>query len=343
MLPIVKGNNKTAILNALISSNDEIWQAFNMHPLSKNMRLMVAASARERGGVLSIDEMEQLDYADMLIDVSNNHNSKWCQVLDTINKDTCTLGLPLLNYFIGDDHDKAVEWLHPEGNLDFSATVLSSTNEIVDMWNAVAQDLNPNEAHVRRSKDTFSEADDVNGHTQKMISSSLINGLKKSGVPNHELTLKVGDICLIARAIPCLEIANNSQVKIVNIRTHSVEVKTIGEETARTIPLPRIPFKFRLKYGNSYQLTRMQFPLRVAYAMTYNKSQSQTLVKVLLDIKIPPFSHGQLYVTLSRVRDSKKIAMYVRDDQLVQSMDAKTGYMPTIDNIAYQEVLKLNC
>jgi hypothetical protein len=176
-----------------------------------------------------------------------------------------------------------------------------------------------------------------------MISTSLLNGFKKSGVPNQKLTLKDGDTCLITRAITCLELSKNSQIKIVSIRTHSVEVKTIGEETARTIPLPRIPFKFCLKYVNSYQLTRMQFPLRVAYAMTYNKSQSQTLVKVLLDIKNPPFSHGQLYVTLSRVRDSTKIAMYVRDDQFVQSMDAKTGYMPTIDNIAYQEVLKLNC
>lgn len=315
-----------------------------MHPLSKNMRLMVAASARERGGVLSNDEIEQLNYADMLIDVSNNHDSKFCQVVETNSVDTCTLGLPLLNYFIEDDHDEAVEWLYPEGNLDFSATVLCSTNESVDMWNAVAQSFNVNEEHVLRSKDTFSEVDDVNGHIQKMISTSLLNGFKKSGVPNHELTLKVGDICLITRSITCLELANNSRVQIVSIRIHSIEVKTMGEDTAaRTIRLPRIPFKFRLPYGASYQLTRMQFPLRLAYAMTYNKCQSQTLVKVLLDITNPPFSHGQLYVALSRVRDSTKIAMYVRDDQLTTSIDAKTGYMPTIENIAYQEVLKLNC
>ena len=74
----------------------------------------------------------------------------------TINKDTCTLGLPLLNYFIEDDHDMAVEWLYPEGNFDFTATMLCSTNKSVDMWNAVAQDLNVNEEHVLRSKDTFS-------------------------------------------------------------------------------------------------------------------------------------------------------------------------------------------
>lgn len=210
------------------------------------------------------------------------------------------------------------------------------------MWNAVAQDLNPNDAHLLRSKDTFSEVDDLHGHIKKMLNKALLNDFKKSGIPNHELTLKVGDICLVTRAIKSLELANNSRVQIVSIFTHSVEIKTIGEDSERTLRIPRIPFKFRLKYGSSYQLTRTQFPLRLAYAMTYNKCQSQTLMKVLLDITNPPFSHGQLYVPLSRVHDSTKIAIYLKHDQLSPSLDTTTGYMPMIDNIVYQEVLKLN-
>lgn len=306
------------------------------------MRLSVAASARRRGGVLTEEEIEQLNYGDMLIDVSKNQNSQWCQVLDTIDEDTCTLGLPLLNYFIDEEHEMAVEWLYPEGTLDFNATILCSTNESVDLWNTVAQDLNRNDAHLLRSKDTFSEVDDVHGHIKKMLSKALLNEFKKSGIPNHELILKVGDICLITRAIKSLELANNSRVQIVSIFTHSVEIKTIGEDSERTLRIPRIPFKFRLKYGSSYQLTRTQFPLRLAYAMTYNKCQSQTLMKVLLDITNPPFSHGQLYVPLSRVHDSTKIAIYLRRDQLSPSLDTTTGFMPMIENIVYQEVLKLN-
>lgn len=306
------------------------------------MRLSVAASARRRGGVLTEEEIEQLNYGDMLIDVSKNQNSQWCQVLDTIDEDTCTLGLPLLNYFIDEEHEMAVEWLYPEGTLDFNATILCSTNESVDLWNTVAQDLNRNDAHLLRSKDTFSEVDDLHGHIKKMLSKALLNEFKKSGIPNHELILKVGDICLITRAIKSLELANNSRVQIVSIFTHSVEIKTIGEDSERTLRIPRIPFKFRLKYGSSYQLTRTQFPLRLAYAMTYNKCQSQTLMKVLLDITNPPFSHGQLYVPLSRVHDSTKIAIYLRRDQLSPSLDTTTGFMPMIENIVYQEVLKLN-
>lgn len=55
----------------------------------------------------------------------------------------------------------------------------------------------------------------------------------------------------------------------------------------------------------------LQDPLRLAYCITYNKSQGQTLQKVLLDITTPPFSHHRrLYVALSRITKYSKIKLY---------------------------------
>ena len=173
------------------------------------------------------------------------------------------------------------------------------------------------EEHILRSKDSFSEVDDIKGHMKNMLSVTLLNGFRKNGVPNHELILKVGNICLVTRAIHGLGLANNSRVHIIDIRRYSVEVITINDCQEQIVRIPRISFKFRLPYGKSYQLTRLQYPLRLAYAMTYNKSQSQTLSKVLLDITTPPFSHGQLYVALSRVRDCNNIVMYLTEEQLM--------------------------
>jgi hypothetical protein len=126
------------------------------------------------------------------------------------------------------------------------------------------------------------------------------------------------------------------------VRTLSVEVITMGDNEGRTVRIPRITFKFRMPYGKSNQLTRRQTPLCLAYAMTYNKSQSQILSKVLLDITSPPFSHGQLYVALSRVQDYNNIRFYVTEDQLMQSNISCTGFMPTVDNIFHEDVLALN-
>ncbi len=69
-----------------------------MHPLKTNMSLATAAAAQARGGLLSQEEEEQLWYADMLIDVSNNRNSPWCQVIEQEDENVSKLGLPLVQY-----------------------------------------------------------------------------------------------------------------------------------------------------------------------------------------------------------------------------------------------------
>ncbi|KAG0723657.1 hypothetical protein GWK47_042273 [Chionoecetes opilio] len=46
---------------------------------------------------------------------------------------------------------------------------------------------------------------------------------------------------------------------------------------------------------------RLQFPIRVAFAMTINKCQGPTKSYVGVYLPTPVFTHGQLYVSLSRV------------------------------------------
>ena len=56
-------------------------------------------------------------------------------------------------------------------------------------------------------------------------------------------------------------------------------------------------------------MKRKQFPVRLAFAITFNKAQGQTLSHVGIYLKQGFFSHGQLYVVMSLVglKDSLKI------------------------------------
>ncbi len=158
-----------------------------MHPLKTNMRLATATVARDREGLLSQEEEERLWYANMLIHVSKNCNSLWCQVIQEEDENISKLGFPFMKYYTEADHKIAVEWLYPGGQLDFSATILSSNNASVNMWNVIAQGMNSSVEHTLRSKGSFSEADDLKGQLKKMLSATLLNGFWKNGAPNHEL------------------------------------------------------------------------------------------------------------------------------------------------------------
>ena len=61
--------------------------------------------------------------------------------------------------------------------------------------------------------------------------------------------------------------------------------------------IPRIPNQPSDK-ENSFKFTRKQFPVRLCFAMTINKSQGQSVKHVELDLLSSVFTHGQFYSML---------------------------------------------
>ena len=79
----------------------------------------------------------------------------------------------------------------------------------------------------------------------------------------------------------------------------------------------------------------LQFPVRLCFAVTSNKAQGQTMKHVGIYLQQDFFSHGQLYVALSRVQSPQNLKIYRPNE------GDKKSYETT--NVVFKEVLICHC
>ena len=124
-------------------------------------------------------------------------------------------------------------------------------------------------------------------------------------------------------------LCNGTRLKITKLFEYNIEAEIVtGENLGKKVFIPRITLNTGEFSSLPFILYRKQFPITLAFCMTINKSQGQSFDYVGLYIKRPLFSHGQLYVALSRCRNPKNI--YIQNE-LENSSE--------IENIVWKEVL----
>ncbi len=193
-----------------------------------------------------------------------------------------------------------------------NSVILATSNVKVDEWNKKIQSMNTNSAHALLSNDSLSEVHDPYRFLAQML--TILIDINDTAAPPRVLTLKVGDICLVMRNLSMRKgLQTNSRIRITRISTKAIHVETI-EAVPKHAIVPRIRFNIKLPMFESFEICRVQFPLKLAYAITINKSQGQTLERALVDIRDAPFAHGRLYVALSRITYYKNIEIYCSAD-----------------------------
>ncbi|XP_045822310.1 ATP-dependent DNA helicase PIF1-like [Trifolium pratense] len=171
-------------------------------------------------------------------------------------------------------------------------------------------------------------------HNEDMLhiyTPEFLNSLRTSGLPNHCIKLKVGTPIMLMRNIDQAEgLCNGTRLIVTKLAVHVIDAKVIGGKYhGNVIYIPRVPIS-PSQSPWPFKLTRRQFPIIVSYAMTINKSQGQSLDYVGLYLPKDVFSHGQIYVAVSRVKSKKGIKILIHDE----TKQAKTS----TTNVVYKEV-----
>ena len=240
-----------------------------------------------------------------------------------------------------------MDFLYPDGfdNSDkINSYVVAATNEQIHFWNNEIQKNNKNRSYTLFSKNEFADIDDpYNNLKQLFLCENLNEKLINHDVPVHKLVLKIDDICLLSvNYYRKIGLTKNRKVIIKSIDYKKIAIVIAGKSNYNEtdwIWIPRIKFRFRYNNGNSFAILRTQFPLRLAYCLTYNKSQGQTCNRLILDTTYPPFSHGHFYVAITRCRDYRNIALFCTDDQIIKD-DNSNIICANLPNIMHKEILQ---
>jgi ATP-dependent DNA helicase PIF1 len=173
----------------------------------------------------------------------------------------------------------------------------------VDSLNKKALEKFPGRVQVFHSADSIPTSEQSGGDDGlQNYPVEYLNEINCSGLPLAKLEVKKGCPVMILKNLDAAHgVCNGSRGIVTQFRNRVLEVLLItGEHAGKKVFIPRIS-NYPTEEQVAFKFSRLQFPVKVCFAMTINKSQGQSVKHVGLDLRRPVFTHGQFYVGVSRV------------------------------------------
>lgn len=322
-LPIVPRGGMYDQRNACLKAS-YIWPQLTVFHLYKNLRLKISHNT---------PQYNLKKYADWLLQLGNgqlNSNNTASVSLEQIQVEI----IPPFTY----NPDNILTWLYDglithilDKKWDFLITYYSSRclitplNKTVEDMNTIMLNKIPGPAFVSVS------IDELDDQFEDPMSVDVLNAYEANGFSYHRLLLKIGQPVMVIRNLSVAQgICNGTRLIILSVSNHLLRCKILtGPRMGDIVGIPRIKLIHTGDRDFPVPFSRIQFPVRPAFCLTINKSQGQSLDRVGVLLSGPVFSHGQLYVALSRCTNLNNLRVGLYND---------TGTIATT-NVVCKEVL----
>lgn len=284
-LPVVKkpSNHRPEII--ILKADRQMWQSFERHSLVSNVRADLNANAFKEW-CMSIGNGDMLRLP----------NTSLIRLPDQVICEN-----DLINSVFGEGS------ITVESLITTNRAILCPTNQDSLEINELILDRLEGALHEQYfSVDSILQTDD--GISQPL---EYAHQETPNGYPPHALKLKVGAIVMLIKNWNIqLGLCNGTRMRVVQCSSNFIKCAILsGPRKDQEFTFSRV--KFYPSEQDTHRIQRFQFPFRLAFAMTINKSQGQTFDKIGILLRTPVFSHGQLYVAVSRVRNFESVSFMV--------------------------------
>jgi len=340
-LPVVPRGNRGQIVAASLKRSNIIWPHVRVFQLHENMRVR---SLRQQGDEQLAQQLE--DFAAFLKRVGEGSEQEYHEL-----PEECMIRIPADMCCGGADASVSDLILQVYGGLQhlqvgeraehiIERAILTPLNKDVDAINTQMMEWMSTFDGGAEQREYLS-ADGIvgDGGAGGLYPTEFLNSLNFSGVPPHKLLLRVGCPIILLRNLTG-GLANGTRLIVTRLGERVIEARVAtGPAKGQVVCIPRLGIT-PSDTTMPFTLRRLQFPVRPAFAMTVNKSQGQTLKMVGVYLPKAVFSHGQLYVALSRVGQRQAVRVLVEGGWVEEGMFDGVPAGVYTANVVYREVLQ---